>query len=233
MRSKRVLFCGFMILLTIIACGFKSFADEVRFGPASAIQEQKNTWMYDSVGWWLRHPDGSYPVNQWHQDVDGSWYYFNEQGYMLMNTKTPDGYWVGKDGKWDGVAAENWQWRQVGSDWYYTDLNSGKNWTGWLQDGGYWYYLEADGKMKTGLTTYKANVYYLNDGKLNIPFGAMISNGVVYFSLDELNSGRRDLPEDVKRLECILCHFASDGSLDNAEVDYDKMMRYLEQELDI
>jgi len=39
------------------------------------------------------------------QNIDGTWYYFNAfagdwQGAMLMNTMTPDGYYVGSNGAW-------------------------------------------------------------------------------------------------------------------------------------
>ena len=54
-------------------------------------------WKQDSIGWWYQNDDGSYPVNQW-LEVDGKQYYFNESGYMLSNTITPDGKQVGADG---------------------------------------------------------------------------------------------------------------------------------------
>ncbi|MDU3397999.1 MAG: hypothetical protein E7F15_13365, partial [Clostridiales bacterium] len=39
------------------------------------------------------------------QRIDGKWYYFSEvsdgtRGRLLVNAKTPDGYFVGKDGAW-------------------------------------------------------------------------------------------------------------------------------------
>lgn len=41
-------------------------------------------WMQDSVGWWYRRSDGTYPVNTWWQDpASGVWYYFDENGYMV------------------------------------------------------------------------------------------------------------------------------------------------------
>lgn len=54
-------------------------------------------WKQDSMGWWYQNDDGSYTVNQW-QEIDGKQYYFNETGYMLTNTVTPDGKQVGSDG---------------------------------------------------------------------------------------------------------------------------------------
>lgn len=62
-------------------------------------------WQSDANGWWYQNDDGSYPVNTW-QWIDGNGdgaaesYYFNEQGYCLMNTTTPDGYTVNPAGAW-------------------------------------------------------------------------------------------------------------------------------------
>lgn len=49
--------------------------------------------------WWYQNDDGGYPENQW-QEIGGKQYYFGADGYMLANTTTPDGYWVGADGAW-------------------------------------------------------------------------------------------------------------------------------------
>lgn len=48
-------------------------------------------WQSDTNGWWWQNDNGSYPANTW-QWIDGNndgtaeSYYFNEQGYCLMNT---------------------------------------------------------------------------------------------------------------------------------------------------
>ena len=40
-------------------------------------------WVQDSIGWWYRNPDGSYPMASWWQDPSsGIWYYFDVTGYM-------------------------------------------------------------------------------------------------------------------------------------------------------
>ena len=54
-------------------------------------------WKQDTTGWWYINDDGSYPTNQW-QEIDGKQYYFGTDGYMLVNTTTPDGQQVGADG---------------------------------------------------------------------------------------------------------------------------------------
>lgn len=58
-------------------------------------------WAGNDKGWWIVNPDGSYLVNTWYQSsVSGKWYYMGSDGYMLVDTITPDGYAVGEDGAW-------------------------------------------------------------------------------------------------------------------------------------
>lgn len=60
-------------------------------------------WQSDSNGWWYQNDDGTYPVNSW-KWIDGNsdgvseCYYFNEKGYCLVNTTTPDGQVVNSNG---------------------------------------------------------------------------------------------------------------------------------------
>lgn len=62
-------------------------------------QSQSEGWVQDATGWWYRNADGSYPVNTW-KEIGGKQYYFDDNGYMLHDTTTPDGYLVGSDGAW-------------------------------------------------------------------------------------------------------------------------------------
>lgn len=54
-------------------------------------------WKQDSSGWWYQNDDGSYLVNQW-KEIEGKQYYFDESGYKLVNTITPDGRLVDGNG---------------------------------------------------------------------------------------------------------------------------------------
>ena len=59
----------------------------------------------NSGKWWYQNEDGSYPSNSW-KWIDGNndgvaeCYYFDAQGWMLANTKTPDNYDVNANGQW-------------------------------------------------------------------------------------------------------------------------------------
>ena len=53
-------------------------------------------WMQDATGWWYEDSSGWLPVNRWLK-IDGKWYYFGENGYMLSN-RYVDGWWVDENG---------------------------------------------------------------------------------------------------------------------------------------
>lgn len=62
-------------------------------------------WKKDAAGWWWQNDDGSWPADSWqwldgNQDGISECYYFNSDGYMLVDTRTPDHYDVNADGAW-------------------------------------------------------------------------------------------------------------------------------------
>lgn len=66
---------------------------------ASATATSSPSWKQDAKGWWVENPNGTYLTNQWFES-NGKWYYMGADGYMLINTTTPDGYTVNADGVW-------------------------------------------------------------------------------------------------------------------------------------
>lgn len=79
---------------------------------AGNMASYADQWVNDSNGWWYEYDDGSYPTNCWKwipiEFTTGTayCYYFGEDGYILTNTTTPDGYEVNFEGLWtvDGVV---------------------------------------------------------------------------------------------------------------------------------
>lgn len=62
-------------------------------------------WLSNASGSWWQNDDGSWPSNGWQwidENNDGlaECYYFDENGYLLVNTITPDGYTVTANGAW-------------------------------------------------------------------------------------------------------------------------------------
>ena len=74
-------------------------------------------WKQDVVGWWYDNGNGTYPANQW-QWIDNNGdgiaecYYFDQYGYCVFNTTTPDGYQVNSNGVW--VVSDQIQRKNVG-----------------------------------------------------------------------------------------------------------------------
>lgn len=92
--------------------GYYVDANGVWDGNASTINNKVNLgpgvskgWESIDTGWKFKQEDGAYLTNSWKQGQDGKWYYLNEDGWMLKDTTTPDGYYVGADGVWDENAA--------------------------------------------------------------------------------------------------------------------------------
>lgn len=85
-NNKLIATCIIALLIVIFSCNtaVNSFADQ---------------WKRDEIGWWYQHDDGSYPAGRWLQ-INGLWYYFGHNGYLLQESYTPKGYYVNKDGVW-------------------------------------------------------------------------------------------------------------------------------------
>ena len=92
---------------------------------APGASSNEGVWKRNNVGWWYEYSNGSYPQNGWLsiknvwycfdaagymrtgwiQAGDGKWYYCDpregsNQGAMMVNTTTPDGFRVDANGVW-------------------------------------------------------------------------------------------------------------------------------------
>ena len=85
--------------------GFMVLGVTVAMSLSLPLLSYAGEWKEDNIGKWYQNDDGTYPVNRW-QWIDGNNdgiaenYYFDENGYLLTNTKTPDGLTVNEDGVW-------------------------------------------------------------------------------------------------------------------------------------
>ena len=136
--------------------------------PTPAPTPQGGQWVSDSVGWWYRYADGTYPVSQTVQ-IGNSTYRFGADGYMRTG-------WVNEDGAWfyyDASGAQASGWVKDGSSWYYLDPATGQMVTGWILDGPTWYYLTpGSGAMATGWVKDGSAWYYM------APSGALTTGWV-------------------------------------------------------
>ena len=104
--------------------------------PDAQPEEVKKGWQKDDAGYWYARANGSYPKEQF-EKIDGTWYYFDESGYML---------------------SDKWKQRPDGT-WYYFE-KSGEMATDWKKIADKWYYFSRDGAMVTGWVKYYDNWYY-------------------------------------------------------------------------
>ena len=166
--------------------------------PTPAPAPQGGRWISDSVGWWYRYADGSYPIGG-AVDIDGATYRFDASGYMRTG-------WVNEDGAWyfhhaSGAQATGWVldgltwyyldpttgvmatgWVKDGERWFYLRPGSGALATGWLKDGGAWYYLSTDsGAMMTGWLQRASGWYYLTPGSGAMATGWLQEGGAWYY----------------------------------------------------
>lgn len=59
-------------------------------------------WKRINKKWYYLEPATGIMKTGWHQNADGNWYYLSDEtGEMLSRTRTPDGFWVQKNGIWD------------------------------------------------------------------------------------------------------------------------------------
>ncbi|NFE95415.1 N-acetylmuramoyl-L-alanine amidase family protein [Clostridium botulinum] len=109
-------------------------------------------WKQDSNGWW-NDKESSYSTG-W-ENINNTWYYFNQDGYMKTG-------WVNDNGTWyytDASGAMKTGWVNDGGNWYYTS-QSGSMQTGWVNNNGTWYYTDNSGSMKTGWVSDNGAWYY-------------------------------------------------------------------------
>ena len=87
MRKKGLLTLG-LVATMCLSCSISTYAAE---------------WKQNDIGWWWETSLGTYPTNSWCR-IDGNHdgiaerYYFDENGYLLVNTTTPDNYTVNENG---------------------------------------------------------------------------------------------------------------------------------------
>ena len=101
---------------------------------ASAKKTDTSKWVQDSVGWWYKKADGTWPADCWIQlawNGTTQWYRFNKEGYMVTG----------------------WYQDTDGSRYYLHDVSDGSQgymYTGWHEISGNWYYFRENGEGPLG-----------------------------------------------------------------------------------
>lgn len=129
--------------------------------------EKKLGWQKDATGYWYARANGTYPKDEFEYIKENkSWFYFDDQGYMLAEKwlKHTDGNWYWFDR--DGYMATSW--KRIGESWYYFNRD-GSMVTGWIKYYDNWYYCDAtNGDMKSNAFIRYNDGWYLllPDGRL-------------------------------------------------------------------
>lgn len=105
------------------------------------------TWEPIGNQWKLKVSDNIYASSQW-AFLNGKWYLFGSDGYMLNSWQLVNGKWYFMD--IEGAMLTGWQF--INSKWYWMG-ESGEMATGWSWIGNKCYYMGTDGAMWAGTIT--------------------------------------------------------------------------------
>lgn len=128
------------------------------FSESCLADYKQGQWELNDKGWWYKFNDGTYPADEWYK-INGKWYLFNKEGYMLYGWQWSDGgnwYYLGDRN--DGAMKTGWV--LTGGKWYYFN-SQGAMQVGWQEINNQWYYFGEDGAMETGWLKYKGQYYLL------------------------------------------------------------------------
>ena len=145
------------------------------YAPATA-SANGGSWQRDSVGWWYKNSNGSYPKNDW-QRIDGKWYYFDGRGYITHSKwERIKDYWYYFNTS--GHMTEN-AWEMIGDKWYYFDTKGHMLSNQWVGD----YYVGKNGDMLKSTVT-PDNYVVGSDGKWDKRFSRELAEKAKYQNLD-------------------------------------------------
>nr|AHF25280.1 surface protein pspA precursor [uncultured bacterium Contig178] len=171
------------------------------------------------------------PKNCW-RTVDGKVYFYDTEGNVERDAYRY-GYYLKKDGSWDGEeAVPGWKegatgwnfrlsggtilkstWKKINGIWYFFEKDGAMVSNRWLNDNGKWYYLGKDGAMATGWKKIGGKWYYFSDGAMKT--GWLLYKNVWYFL-----KGSGDMATGWKKLKGTWYYFDTQGRMySNAYID--------------
>ena len=115
----------------------------------AAMNGTGGEWRKDSIGWWYKRYDGSYPANEW-EKIDNKWYWFNDQGYMHTGWLSQNGYKyylqpkTSKTGNSYGQMVTGWKAIKGKK---YRFNSEGRMQKGFVKVSGKWYCLGSNGAL--------------------------------------------------------------------------------------
>ena len=173
------------ILKSLVAAMIVS-ATIVTVSTPTTTHAASGDWRKDSIGWWYRNSDGSYPKSKWER-IGDKWYYFDGRGYIIHSK------WEYINGHWyyfntSGHMTEN-TWKMVGDKWYYFDTKGHMLHDQWVGD----YYVGKNGDMLKNTVT-PDNYVVGSDGKWDKRFSRELAEKAKNrFNSKTLNLYRSDI----------------------------------------
>lgn len=132
---------GYMLSDTVVDGYYLDKSGAYREELSDAYQT-KGTWKRYGTRWCYQLANGNFVRNGRNQ-IDGTWYCFDAEGYMRTG------------------------WVQEGNSWFYF-MSDGSAATGWVLIGGTWYYFDRTGYMYSDTVV---DGYYLNSDGAWVPGG--------------------------------------------------------------
>ncbi len=164
--KKLVIFSVLLLILGISGCGQKLIDD------GNGHKQFKDN-------------NGNFIKNDW-AEINGKYYYFDMNGYLVTNQWVQDEYYVDDKGV-------------MQTDYWYDDKN------------GNIYYLGKDGKYtKDTIATIDNNEYAFNPNGVLVKNEPYVKDGVGYFFG---NDGKIDKTEGYKSINGTYCYVKDDGAL--------------------
>lgn len=204
MRWKAGLWIGFIVGM-VLGNAAVAYAGTWKTGE----EPNQNRWQYD-------FGDGTYASNGWYwidgnQDGIEECYYFDAEGWMLADTRTPDGYRVDANGAW--VLHGSVQTRNV----YEQEMLA----AGLVQQKRGWVYKGEDGNpVKNDWRSLNGKRYYFDANAYAVKGWQYIDGYKYYFNenthelvqnLDGILPAQPSYQITVDRVRCQITVYAADG----------------------
>ena len=177
--------------------------------------DMKTGWIsnpgYDGTEWNYYDPVSGEKATGW-RNIDGKWYYFLHHALKGFQKIDDESYYfdpVNSDMKTGWISKQGYP----GLEWYYYDLESGKQLSGWQEIDGKKYYLTSRGAYSGQIYTIDEKRYYFDPVTREVITGWFELSGNKYYA--DPNDGGALASSKTLIIDGISYTFSSGGTLLN------------------